>query len=214
MKVKIGPYLSWCGPYQIADAIFWWQEKYSDTCRWADRAHKFGTWLAERKDGSDSYLMQFCNWVQQTRKRQIYVKLHKYDTWNMNNTLALIILPMLKQLQATKHGAPSVDDADVPAPLKSTAPGAKDKCEHDWDVDDNHFYRWDYVLGEMIWAFEQEADDNSEDKFYDHGEKVLGESLEQSIQRLKVDQVGLKAHHARKQNGFRLFGKYYQNLWD
>jgi hypothetical protein len=214
MKVKIGPYINWIGPYQIADAIFWWQDKYSDTCLWALRAHKFGNWLAERKDGSDTYLMQFCNWVQSARKRQVYVKLEKYDTWNMNHTLALIALPMLKQLQVTKHGAPTVDDNDVPSPLRSTAPGAKDKCENEWDLDDNHFHRWDYVLGEMIWAFEQEADDSSEDEFYDHGKKIPGEDLMASINRMKVDHVGLKAHYARKQNGFQLFGKYYQNLWD
>jgi hypothetical protein len=214
MKVKIGPYINWVGPYQIADAIFWWQDKYSDTCLWAQRANRFGNWLAERKDGSDTYLMQFCNWVQSVRKRQVYVKLDKYDTWNMNHTLALITLPMLKQLKATKHGAPTVEDSDVPSPLRSTAPGAKDKCENEWDIDDNHFFRWDYVLNEMIWAFEQESDDNSEDQFYDHGEKIPGEDLMASVERMKVDNEGLKAHYARKQNGFRLFGKYYQNLWD
>jgi hypothetical protein len=28
------------------------------------------------------------------------------------------------------------------------------------------------------------------------------------------DWEGRKAYEARIQNGFRLFGKYYQNLWD
>ena len=31
---------------------------------------------------------------------------------------------------------------------------------------------------------------------------------------MKVDRAGLDAHEKRKQNGFRLFGKYYQGLWD
>jgi hypothetical protein len=158
--------------------------------------------------------MQFCNWVQSVRKRQVYVKLDKFDTWSADHTLALIILPMLKQLKATKHGAPNVDDSDVPSPLRSTAPGAKDKCEHEWDTDDNWHYRWDYVLNEMIWAFEQEVNDSDDDQFYDHGEKIPGENIMDSIKRIKIDEVGLKAHHARKQQGFLLFGKYYQNLWD
>jgi len=43
-------------------------------------------------------------------KRVETILLDPYDTWNMDHTLALIIVPMLKQLKATKHGAPCVDD--------------------------------------------------------------------------------------------------------
>jgi hypothetical protein len=121
---------------------------------------------------------------------------------------------MLKQLKATKHGAPSVDNEDVPSPLRSTAPGARDRCENDWDIDDNHFHRWEYVLDEMIWTFEQQLDDTAENQFYDHGEKIAGESIMDSVERLKVDDAGLKAWADRKQNGYRLFGKYYEALWD
>jgi len=211
MKVIIGPYKSWIGPYQIADMVFFWQEKYSDECVWAKRAHKFGTWLAENADGTDSWLNKACQWVESKRHRQMYVRIDKYDTWSMDHTLAPIILPMLKQLQATKHGAPNTDDADVPENLKSTSAPPK---ENEWDTDANFFARWDYILGEMIWAFEQKADDNSEDQFYDHGENIPGESLMDSVSRLKVDREGLDAHNKRKTNGFRLFGKYYEALWD
>ena len=67
----------------------------------------------------------------------------------------------------------------------------------------------------MIWAFEQHLDHDSEDKFFDHAEwdekeKDFGKNLH----KIKIDQVGLKAHQDRKANGFRLFGKYYQGLWD
>jgi hypothetical protein len=34
------------------------------------------------------------------------------------------------------------------------------------------------------------------------------------MKKLKVDKEGLKAHQDRKQNGFRLFGTYFQTLWD
>ena len=214
MKVIIGPYKSWIGPYQIADAIFFWQDKYSDTCKWADRAHRFGTWLAENKDGSDTWLLKFCNWLETKRTRQVYVKIDNYDTWSMDHTLSYIILPMLKQLKATKHGAPFVDDEDVPQPLRSTAPGARDRCENEWDTDEHFFTRWDYVLDEMIWAFEQQVSDDGEQQFYDMGTKVAGETLEDSLARMKVDDVGLKKWQARKANAFRLFGKYYEALWD
>jgi hypothetical protein len=31
---------------------------------------------------------------------------------------------------------------------------------------------------------------------------------------MKVDRAGLEAYQKRMANGFRLFGKYYQGLWD
>ena len=57
---------------------------------------------------------------------------------------------------------------------------------------------WDDVLDEMIWAFEQKCrDDWMEDYYYN-----------------KWDQEGMKAHQERMDNGFLLFGKYYESLWD
>ena len=216
MKVVIGPYKNWIGPYQIASALCFWAKPVKDECGFEskpDWVHDFGTWLSEDKNGKDSWLLKLCQWIENKRQRQIYVRIDKYDTWSMDHTLAYIVLPMLKQLKATKHGAPSVDDEDVPEPLRSTAPGARDRCEEAWDHDEHFFDRWDYVLEEMIWAFEQQAD-NSDDQFYDHGEKVAGESLEDSIRKMKVDQEGLQAWQKRKSNGYRLFGKYYEALWD
>jgi hypothetical protein len=105
----------------------------------------------------------------------------------MDHTLALIILPMLKQLHADKHGAPDVDDEDVPEELKSTSAPPKE-CV--WEVDPNHFKRWDWVMDEMIWSFEYKLKDT-------------------------VDDMDIwAANGVRAQNGFRLFGKYFQSLWD
>ena len=138
-----------------------------------------------------------------------YVKIDYWDTWSMDSTLSHIIVPMLKQLQASKHGAPFVADEDVPEDLKSTsAPKAEDD-----DVDSNHFMRWDWVLNEMIWAFEQKLNDDSESQFFDHS-TVKGLPWDKDYVAPKVDWDGLKAHQERMANGFRLFGKYYQGLWD
>ena len=117
---------------------------------------------------------------------------------------------MLKQLKATKHGSPHVDDFDTPQHLWSTQ--AK-PLENEWDVDEFHHDRWDYVLQEMIWAFEQQLDDQGEQQFYQHSEdKTL--SFDERIKQIKVDEAGLNHWQHRKTNGFRLFGKYYQALWD
>ena len=141
--------------------------------------------------------------------RQIEIRIDKFDTWSMDHTLALIIVPMLKQLKVTKHGAPYVDDEDVPEYLRSTSAPPPDDP---WDVDGNHFKRWDWVMDEMIWAMEQVVKD-SEDEFYDHSE-VDNTSLQSWIKTVKIDREGLQQYHDRIQNGCRLFGKYFQNLWD
>lgn len=233
MKVKIGPYKNWVGPYQIAEALCFWAKPVKDEYgfeRKPDWVHDFGTWLAERKDGSDTWLTKLCQWVESKRKRSIHIHIDKYDTWSMDHTLGLIVLPMLKQLQATKHGAPLVDDEDVPEYLRSTAAPAK---ANDWDTDDNHFKRWDWVLDEMIQAFECKVSDDWDAQYWSgsadwkwkptdrdgnpvpEGEKPKFYELEHGPKHTQqCDWDALKAHQQRNDNGFRLFGKYFQALWD
>jgi hypothetical protein len=62
------------------------------------------------------------------------IRIDPWDTWSMDHTLADIILPMLKQLRKTQHGAPCTDDEDVPEHLRSTK--AKPK-KNEWDVDES-----------------------------------------------------------------------------
>jgi hypothetical protein len=234
MKVNIGPYKNWIGPYQIADKIIFWQKKdydvYGDDLDpWAERAHKLGDWLAQDRHGNDSLLMRFCQWLEKKRTRKVKIHIDRWDTWSMDHTLALITLPMLKQLKATKHGAPFVDDEDVPEHLRSTH--AKPK-ENEWDTDSNHFLRWDWVLDEMIQAFECKCNDSWDDQYWT-GEAdfnwtptdVNGDATQEKKPKffelkrgaghtLDCDWTALKAHQERNRNGFRLFGKYYEGLWD
>jgi cytochrome c2 len=74
------------------------------------------------------------------------------------------------------------------------------------------------VLAEMIWAFEQKVRDDDESEFFDHSEcgdvNDFIKNPTEHLSKSRVDWAGLKQHQERKQNGFRLFGKYYQNLWD
>lgn len=216
MKVKIGPYTRWVGPYQIAEALCFWVKPVKDEYGIESKpewVHDFGTWLAERKDGSDTWLTKACNWIHKFKRRQEYVRIDRYDYWNADHTLSLIIAPLLVELKANKHGSGYIDDADVPEHLRSTAPGARDGCEQ-WDSDHNLHKRYEWFLDELIWAFTAHKSDDEQDQFYDHGEKIPGEDLMQSIGRIKVDHAGLDAHNARKQHAFDMFGKYFQTLWD
>jgi len=216
MKVIINSYNNWFGPYQLAELLCWWVKKVPDSDGILDKpqwVHNFGEWLAERKDGSNTVLHKFLLWIDSKKTRRTYVRIDRWDTWSMDDTLATIIVPMLKQLKATKHGAPQVNDSDVPEHLQSTSAPTKN---NEWDVDDNHFKRWDWILDEMIWAFEQKIDDSSDDKFYTHPteDEKRGKSFEEQLKLIKVDREGLDLWQERKSNGFRLFGKYYEALWD
>lgn len=224
MRVKIGPYKDFFGPYQIAEKILFWKDKYED-----NTVHKFGCWLSGDHDKDPtqwlggnfkpSLLLRLCKWIDSKRKRTVEIHLDNYDTWNMNSTLSLIVVPMLKQLKETKHGAPWTDDEDVPEHLRSTAAPAK---ENDWDTDENHFLRWDWIMDEMIWAFEQDNND-WEEKYYSgvvdmRKEEVEGSNCVRLVDgpnhTFKVDEEGSKKHHERIKNGRRLFAKYYDGLWD
>lgn len=245
MKVYIGPYKNWIGPYQIADKVFFWVDKYpelrgKEECaeyekRWDYRAKDwlgdFLTYGFQKKVESkyledprkETWFYKLLWWIHQKRERTIKVHIDKYDTWSMDHTLAYIIVPMLKQLKAEKHGAPFVDDEDVPDDLRSTSADPMTEQQKEWgDVDSNHFKRWDYVLDEMIWAFEEHAKDDEPNFWIEEPKGMYFEQCldNPSLSEMKHDKEGVFNHttyniyHERKKNGFRLFGKYYQALWD
>ena len=153
------------------------------------------------------WLDRFFGW---NPKQKINVRIDPQDTWSMDYTLAHIITPMLVQLKETKHGAPSVDDADVPKELRMTRKQRK-QLSVDGTVDDNHFARWNWILDEMIWAFEQKSREDWDGDFYEYEQ----DDTEQfGVRLVWEDKEGAKAHQERMSNGFRLFGRYYENLWD
>jgi len=215
MKVYFSGYRNhWLSPYTILEKVFYWREiDYDEPIieKWSNRLNPLC--VAAQK---------FLDFV---HPKIEYVKIDRYDTWSMDHTLGRIVLPMLKQLKASNHGSPLVDDEDVPEELKSTAAPAK---ENEWDIDGNHFKRWDWVMDEMIFAFECKSDDSWEDAFregvidwksvpcaWDENGKPTMYSMEDGPNSTyKCDYDGMKVVHDRIQNGFRLFGKYYQGLWD
>jgi hypothetical protein len=138
----------------------------------------------------------------------------------MDHTLAYIVLPMLKQLKETKHGAPYVDLKDVPKELQPKKQTKKQK--DNGETDSTHFERWDWVLDEMIFAFENKVNDDWEEQFetgeYDLQLKKLEDGNSQMVHgpnhTAEIDWEGRKKYQERISNGFRLFGKYYESLWD
>ena len=193
MKVYIGPYRSYWSVYSWFKPLYNYAEdnkKFEKTSAFVEK------WIEEPLSYVLQPILDFVwnkrRWAQQKRK----IRIDPWDTWDMDSTLADIIFPMLKQLQKEKHGAPCVKDVDVPEHLRSTT--AKPK-KNEWDIDEFHFDRWDYVLNEMIWAFEQLNNPAYDDVYY----------TDTGIDKEKMNEI-----EDRISNGLILFGKYYRSLWD
>jgi hypothetical protein len=147
----------------------------------------------------------------QTRK--ISVKIDKWDSWNADQTIAIIAYPLLLQLQETKQGAPYVDNEDVPENIRST--NAKPFDADNGDIDEFHFQRWNYVIDEMIWVMKEISENKpTEDTFFDHSACDDNSSVMEQIKAIKVDTDGLEEYNIRMKKACLLFGKYFLSLWD
>ena len=226
----------WISPYTMLDYAFFWtdwskcsrnrratislddQEKYVEHPEWVDEWAKRLTPISRA-----------IQWVLDLVHPEIkYIKINKWDSWSIDYTLNPIILPMLQQLRKDTQGSPMVDDEDVPEHLRSTSAPPK---ENEWDIDDNHHARWKWVLDEMIFAFNSKVDESWEDQYRSgkidfvsvpvdrdgnpvpkgqHTHYRMDKGPEHTYQ---CDYEGMKVVEDRIQNGFRLFGKYYQALW-
>jgi hypothetical protein len=227
MKIYKSNYRShWVSPYVILEKVFFWREiDYDEPL------------IKKLHDILNPFSVAWLKFLDFVHPRINYVKIDKYDTWSMDSTLADIILPMLKQMKATKHGSPTVDDDDMPEELRVVA-------HKDWsqqlafEFDDHEQYekdswdlqhrRWEWVLDEMIFAFEHYVDDTWEEAFrsgehdmihvpcewYEDGRPKLY-SIEKGPNDTYVcDYEGMNKVYKRMENGFSLFGKYYRGLWD
>ena len=209
MNIKIGKYRSWIGPYQVLD---WFKpilgEKVIESITESDTFDKVTT-----------FIQPAFEYIEARKKRKIKIHIDKWDTWSMDHTLGLIILPMLKQLKKDKHGSPEVDDEDVPDRLHRD----KYPITEEFELDDLVHLRWGWVMDEMIWAFEQIIDNDSDSKFHTgivdiKFVKIEGTDMSKMVRTDKdtsvFDRDGWKKHHKRINRGTTLFGKYYRGLWD
>ena len=155
--------------------------------------------------------------------RTYTVEVSDDDIFSADQTLAIVILPVLKKLREEKMGAPDVRNEDVPEELR-----APEGIEP-WEDDPTWHARWEYVLDRMIWSFEQihpegpdwesqfytgEADfsfvsTEETDEFGDH----FHELLFGPHHTLKFDSEGYQAYEDKIQEGLILFGRYYRGLW-
>jgi hypothetical protein len=219
MKVNISKPVSWFGPYQLAEALFWWatcKDEFGFRSK-PDWVHKAGEWLAygsvdpepepgERyrlggRDKKPTWLYKVLIWIHSKKKQKRSVKI---DWWDDHSSLTTVIVPLLKHIKEHKQGAPGIDENDVPETVKPL----------------DQFQQWDWVLDQMIYSFEQLSRDWESD-YYSGTSDLWFERQENGTSLLvrgendtsTVDYEGLKAENERIQQGLALFGKYYRNLW-
>lgn len=245
MRVYIGPYPNdWWNTRRFENWWLRWHHGVESHYELEDEdLDKYDRWVEKLCGHWQTVLNATVNKIVRHRKRKIKVRIDPEDTWSMDNTLAHIIVPMLHQLKASKHGSPFVDDKDLPAHLKLSKRERKVFDEGHWnkklktteeeqDAANKKFHAgWEWIIDEMIFAFESELTD-WEDQFqsgeHDHVSVPVdaeGNEVPSSDAKyfrwdkgpndtFKIDWAARDAYAARRQNGFRLFGKYYQSLWD
>lgn len=164
--------------------------------------------------------------------RKVDITIDNYDTWNLDHTLALIILPALIQLKETKKGVPH-DFAEVGGE-EYNSQESFDFYKEDVDqLFNQKIKEWDEVLDKMIWSFQQIALEDYDDQYH-HGKaeydwvksnkkfpNPISGKMEATFQMVDknpgahwYDHVGHQLHEDRIQEGLDLFAKYYRNLWD
>lgn len=191
MKVTIGKPPRFIGPFQLAQILLFWDRPKPDEHGLrspTDRVQRLGMWLA-LKDPS--------KWLEMDAEQS---RISKLLQWIYDRREQKV------KVRIDRWDTWSLDWtlAQIIAPalrqLKATQHGAgfvedvdvPDELRStsaprpkEGSVDDNHFKRWEWVLAEMIWSMEN------------------------------VDQHDFdREAQERIQNGCRLFGKYFTNLWD
>ena len=165
---------------------------------------------------------RFAAWIGYEPKQKVKVHIDTWDTWSMDETLAHIIHPMLIQLRDNNHGVGWVDQRDVPKKLRWSKAEAV-AYEKNGDLDKNYQVRWIWIMNEMIFAFQAKItdEDNSfgsgdwDVSFEDTGRGDGTSEMKYGPKHTyESDANAYTEHHTRVSNGFKLFGKYYENLWD
>ena len=150
------------------------------------------------------------NKILQFNKRTEIVRIDRSDTLDLYTDLAQIIHPALIEFKKRNDGCFEVKPEDCPFSVN--------------DESDTGFseQRYNWVMDEMIWTFNEVLNDLSQEKFWSGESDFFFEDILDTTKQRVVkgpnhtrvfDSEAFGQHKARVDNGLRLFGVYYLNLW-
>lgn len=147
-------------------------------------------------------------------ERGVSIQIDDYDVWSAYETIALVVAPLLRKLKQKKQGSPLVDLEDVPESLRGS--GGEDGGIHK---------RWEWVLDEIIWSFENIGEDPDVDVEWAEGPEHGKEHMRGNTKTYTWDMIPepkaweeyqkqTAELEKRVDNGLRLFAKYMRSMWD
>lgn len=173
--------------------------------------------------------------------REIQVKIDSWDTWNLDYTLAQIILPALVEFKKLIIGYPS--DFSIPGSEDYEQQSCFDFYrEGAQEFNSAPSEHWKMIIDKMIWSFEHIAgkhsgENDSQDwqELYTEQNPVIkkGKTIEDIFEAIdtkdknkgyifskdyyEVEKItnweGINRHEEKIREGLMLFAKYYQHLW-
>lgn len=233
MRVYIGPYPKWFSTEKLESKWLEWRHKKPVWDISESEYTKLDRAVVRVLDAWQTVLNCTVNKIQEERNRTEKVRIHDWDIWNADRTMALVILPLLKELKDAKQGTPIVDLEDVPKELHPTKKQQRE-FEKTGTTDEKFQQRWDYVLDAMIWSFQEIVEDlPGEDQFVSGESDIVWTKVDAQGNEVgddfdgvaysrmsrgpndtfKIDSQGLDEYHNRIKYGTTMFGKYFTALW-
>ncbi len=210
MKVDIGPFPKWFGPYQFARLL-----KYvgvaPDTC----------DMIAEKYIPSAPFV-----WLQNLKgERKVKIHIDNYDAWGADHTFAMIAVPLLERVKASKKGVPGSMLSDEYNTLTASKEYWDEKAGGPLHVRADILFaeaeqKWDEILDHMIWSFREYMNEEWDEQFWtgemgnitfkDNGD---GTSTMETTGNRTCDWDARAKHWNKIQEGINLFAKHYSSLW-
>ncbi len=144
--------------------------------------------------------------------RMVRIRIHNYDMWDLNSTLATIIFACMKRFKTCQKGTPMCmfDDDVMINPSKEDQEIAKKK--------------WDVIIDKITWTmYELSRGEPNSPSF--KAKMVTSEKIEQDGSRSfhfvwpggeeeeKIYDSASEIYRLRLHEGCELLGKYFQHLW-
>ena len=191
MKVYLGNYVYPITTYDIASKIIFWNN--NEYRKKLNSILKFG--LSYNQNSKKlSILSKVLNKYNSYQKRKVFIKIDDYDVHNLDYTLSLIIEPALKKLLNDEWLSFKADNEDLPKELQISDDEYKlisfTYLENDprlSEIYNRLEQQPKYIINKMIYAFNI-LNSTESDKIKEDYKKEIDE-------------------------GLRLFGKYFRNLW-